>query len=816
MSLKVPKPLTEPQDRPSTEGGQHERSSARSPYASQYETIVARGHTRPTPSFNAPALVWHVAFWPRRMVEDEDGTLQPCDPHDTAGQRHVEARYTFDERRNLWIGQFNHFLQALQGKSRAMGSGVGPVPRTFKPLMPHDLPWQAARSDPEQFFKPLTILEQDTLPFTLWWPDPSTGDSEEGAIRVCVHPELNADYACISFYMDIGQRWSRSHSTVPGEPKRMRRDRLLAAVETVRTICEQQLKSGADGRAAVDLPALPETLHGADGQVTSGLDVSLRDARNLLYVDIWERFSAEMGCRLEDITGGRPGREGGARGEVFANFRGLVMSTNGLSGPTPDRDPRGTETASVGTVPFANFSRNPAFTADGAEANAVVKAFWPFVRRITPRADFREFIACGVLNWRAIYITALGSSSQYIGRQESDRLEAGEAGIRVPEPLLDDTEKGRAQASADGHFDHLVHKREARTGNNHPVRYLLLTKHEPHPRQIGRIAERINTMGTMRLYALKDWSAIRNVDSYIRILGQELDQITKRWGSDRKLINGLTNLAVVRRAKTAIRRLDARLAKCGSEPEREALIASHVARTGDKRWSGSDLMRLKRAMPTFTPRRPAPLVIRVLLFLRFFYNWSRYSELLKGMENDLVADIRHSALYEISNEVETDLIDISSKLDELGFGTVGGLHFRLNRSAFYVREFKVLLKTLHVTNIQSWISYEQFVQRGLAPAFEYMSSVGRRMRAVRSRLLTTSETIETSALVGQSAATRHNTAVLRRTTTLAIVILLVFLASTSQVIAFANKAGGFAYSRLPVWAQSWIDQLHGLISPFVQ
>ena len=201
-------------------------------------------------------------------------------------------------------------------------------------------------------------------------------------------------------------------------------------------------------------------------------------------------------------------------------------------------------------------------------------------------------------------------------------------------------------------------------------------------------------------------------------------------------------------------------------------------------------------MPTFTPRRPAPLVIRVLLFLRFFYNWSRYSELLKGMENDLVADIRHSALYEISNEVETDLIDISSKLDELGFGTVGGLHFRLNRSAFYVREFKVLLKTLHVTNIQSWISYEQFVQRGLAPAFDYMSSVGKRMRAVRSRLLTTSETIETSALVGQSAATRHNTAVLRRTTTLAIVILLVFLAR-GLVFALANRVGGFIYSWLP-------------------
>ena len=136
----------------------------------------------------------------------------------------------------------------------------------------------------------------------------------------------------------------------------------------------------------------------------------------------------------------------------------------------------------------------------------------------------------------------------------------------------------------------------------------------------------------------------------------------------------------------------------------------------------------------------------------------------------LVADIRHSALYEISNEVETDLIDISSKLDELGFGAIGGLHFRLNRAAYYVREFRILLDTLQTNNIQSWISYEQFVQRGLDPAFHYMAGIGKRLRAVRERLLTTTETIETSVLVGQSAATRHNTAVLRNTTTLAILI----------------------------------------------
>ena len=186
------------------------------------------------------------------------------------------------------------------------------------------------------------------------------------------------------------------------------------------------------------------------------------------------------------------------------------------------------------------------------------------------------------------------------------------------------------------------------------------------------------------------------------------------------------------------------------------------------------------------------------------------------MENDLVADIRHAALYEVSNEVETELIDISSKLDELGFGATGGLHFRLNRSAYYVREFRILLKTLGVANIQTWISYEQFVRRGLAPAFDYMASVGKRLRAVRSRLLTITETIETSALVGQSAATRHNTAVLRRATTFAIVILLIFLASTSQARGMGSWVGLLIYNRLPGWMRSWGEGLLSWLQSFLQ
>jgi len=800
-----PRTAKEPQDRSAAADGLHSANKAhppRSPYSDQYETIISQGHARPTPAFGAPALVWHVGIWPRRSVEGEGGEPEACDPHDTAGKKHIASKLAFESRRQLWVEQINTFLAALQSRSGVRPGQRRGAPKAFKPVFPHDLQWHPTPADPKEFFRPVEILEQEIIPFTLWWADPGEMDAQRAgvnAIRVCAHPEVNADYACISFYMDIGQQWNAPHSAAADPSRGARRCRLLTAVEDIRKICEQQLEPVAPrGAAAVDLPALPEILHSPDERTREQLHEALKAARNLLYVDIWEAFSAEMGCRLEDIAG--------TRGEVFANFRGLIMSTKGTPNNPSAYEPRAQETTSVGTVPFANFSADARFTEDGAEPNAVVKAFWPFIRRVTPRADVREFIACGLLNWRAIYITALGSNSQYAERQEREPsfTEEGEASIRVPKHLLADEEKPLAAAT--GLFDSLVQKRAGtRPGNNHPVRYLLLTKHEPHPRQIGRIAERINTMGTMRLYALKDWAAIRNADPYIRILGQELDQITKNWGRDRKLINGLTSLGIVRLAKREIKRLG--IADTDSDIEKQSKLDHFVPREGTPRWSGDELLRLRKSMPTYTPRKPAPLVIRFLLFLRFFYNWRRYGQLLQGMENDLVADIRHSALYEISNEVETDLIDISSKLDELGFGAIGGLHFRLNRSAYYVREFHILLKTLHINNIQSWISYEQFVQRGLAPAFHYMARVGKRLRAVRARLLTTTETIETSALVGQSAATRHNTAVLRHTTTLAILILLVFLASTNQAIWLANRVRQFVYGLLPPSVKAQLDEV---------
>jgi hypothetical protein len=61
--------------------------------------------------------------------------------------------------------------------------------------------------EPGDFFRPVSVLEHATAPFTLWWPDGEAkpqSPARADALRICVHPEVNADYACISFYMVCG------------------------------------------------------------------------------------------------------------------------------------------------------------------------------------------------------------------------------------------------------------------------------------------------------------------------------------------------------------------------------------------------------------------------------------------------------------------------------------------------------------------------------------------------------------------------------------------------------------------------------------
>jgi hypothetical protein len=359
------------------------RRAGGSPYSEQYETIVGRGHTRPTAMFGAPTLVWHVGVWPRRTLNGEVGG-DDCDPHVTADKEHDEARRLFRRRRRAWIEEIDQNLQRLEASGRL---------RRGEPGKGRDKRFLVKTGG----MKEATLVDTGSIGMELWWRDPTNvgEDSLANAIRVRLQVDLTADYVTYCFYMDVGRIWDGR--TGAGK----RRSELLAAVASVQRICK------ADRAPSPDQLTPPDDLDVDE-------DKELLRARNLLYVRIWEQLTREMGFSLQSLAG--------ERGEVFGNFRGLVMA----AGPLPD---------TLSATSLAKFSGDPKFDADGPEANAVIKAHWPFARRITPAADYREFIACGVMNWRALYITALGASSQH--DQGEDRPAAisdkGEADIGVRE-----------------------------------------------------------------------------------------------------------------------------------------------------------------------------------------------------------------------------------------------------------------------------------------------------------------------------------------------------------------------------------------------
>lgn len=600
------------------------------PYSAQYTSTNHEGHEHPAPQFGAPTLVWHLGIsphWPER----------PAMQDKSLAEMHTVLAQTYEDTRAAFFGEMNRLLAQLQ---RAAGFPSGRVVEFDHRHVP--APWNRHDGLGEPYY----VARPGSIRFTLWWPDSGGapgGEPTRDALRIKVHAGAHRDYMTLSFYVDARTPWNEFPFAGNAEVAGRRRGRILGEVERVRAICDAQLRADAQGVRVIDRELLPE--HG----VSPGDATALMAASRYLYAEVWDEFCASMlgGSSLPQIRNAR----------VFANFRGLVLATDGL----PEAREEHRFPGSSGAEPFPHFRGNGGFAPGAAEpneSNAVVKAYWPFVRRVTSDADRKEFVACGVMNWRALYVTSLNCPPSFEWSEEMRGSETAIAAGHLPD--------------ASGHA--------VGPKGEEPVRYLLLTKGEPHRRQIGRIVERINAMGTMRLIALRDYNIIRDASTHIQLRGQELDTMMRKWSARRAAI----------RAKYE----EKKRGKAGEE----------------------------------------------------FRN---------------IQDEEDGEIQGLADRVEKDLIELSAALDEVGLRAVHGLHFRINRSRYYVCEFESLLESLGIGHIDTWVSYDQFVTRGLKPTFDFIDSVGVRLLGLRTRLQSVLEGIETSALVRQSSATRLNTAELR-------------------------------------------------------
>jgi Protein of unknown function (DUF3422) len=699
------------------------------PYYSQhFDRLKSIGHTRPTPKFGSPTLVWHIAVWPHRRADPQHANDEPTTPVDDielngykfrpqlvnkvrgmeprpgkirllrrAARRnngkvqklseldefHKMAIDLYDFRTNKIDTQINNFIAQLTKLGRPSGKQEyfnRIDPDTFEP----QTGLRARQYDGTDF---LDILKSESVGFTLWWGDsgPVNGAMPgEDAIRVRVHIEAHADFATLSFYVDVNARWNygdlsgfvddrihtepsttEENSANRDETRGILRRSILKAVDAIKDVCEPRVHG-----AVINKDLLPEDLE-SEQQAKDLLDASV-----FLYDGLWRKFRNDFKLDSKydaDDLSSIVGAEKLFR--IFANFKGLVVDSDGSNNIDAkdnnieaEYDNPLEDTANAGLKPFTRFQngdKTPITSLN--EANAVIKAYWPFIRRVTPTIDYREVVACGVMNWRALYISSLGSQSELdIFDEVQDRER------EIPRNFLREDLVGYDPEKPDF------------------IKYLFITKGKPNRSQIGRIVERINSMGVMRLYALKDWHILQNASTHVRMRGQELDEIIRDWTEGRRLIDNLST----------------------SEDQRDQWIAD-------------------------------------------------YTQI-----------------------IEPRLLSIGAALDRIGERAVGGIHYRINRSRYYVQEFRLLLKTLRVGNIDTWTSYEQFVTRGLDPAFDFISRLGERLDGLRSRLQAATESIQTSALVAQASATRQNTMELKIIARAARSVTLLGIISATSLTLF--------------------------------
>lgn len=689
-------------------------------FSYEYRENKQVGHVSPAPVLGTPALIWHTGVWMQRIwdpsnaiitLKDMQDALNPNTPNrifenifndfksnrrilyapagaeGTIQRRHLQYTETEDgEFEKEWLEQdfevkddtLNSLMYKLQKKGRLAKPEEEPDQVLFKEH--RILKKLATRNDSREII--YDIIDKNTLRFTLWWLDegqenflPHENPPPE-AIRVRVHLQILPDFYTVSFFIDAAKPWSTPRYTEFGDHMvGQRRRKIYEYAELVKQMGQERLENGN-----FNAPLIPE---GSD--ITEEQAKKLFEARNYLYSGIWHELREDFEFQLQDIVT--------PRGRCFINMRGVALDTEGVKQP---------EAENYGEYikPIKRFRED----GDISEPDAVLKSYWPFIRRITPYADLKDHVACGLMNWKAMLITASGAMQNPRDNEEWD----SETRPDIPHRNLpEDYDYSDIAEGLDEHSEQEARERKQ------PIRYLILSKSPADIKQMGRIVDRINVLETYRLFALKDWSVLKNSDTHIRLRGQELDAVMGWWSSEIAAIHDRHSEDLKRREKIRKR-----------------------------------LHELKKEEG----------------FIKRLRNSFRIHKLQKllDIELDDANERRDESLTKINQLAENYLIKISASIDSIGKNIVGGMQYRVNRSSFFINRFNILVDMLVIGKVDTWIGYDQFVDRGLKPEFEFIQQISGRLTGLRNRLESITQNIQTSAIVVQASATRNNTKVLKR------------------------------------------------------
>ncbi len=679
------------------------------------------GHNSPPPVFGAPTLIWHIALWPER---ESDPIAEGIGPDD------------FEMRRGDFAGIVQNVLDTLARKGR-------------NPAVPEDL-WErmgleeirsleeedeATRKTLPRLYK---VVEPEFVCFTVWWKrDATRADATpvEGvaaeALRVHVQSEMLMDHATISIFIDAGKPWNKPRTYAAAEAGGGLRGEIFGHAEYVRGVCER------GGHREVEHDLVPEA------GISDEERGKLLKAADYLYNSIWEEFKRDFELDFDTLL-----RKRDVHASIFGSFRGLVLSADGYGTEElseNDRLARRIAASNRGRSVFDSF--NPREN----EPNYILKAYWPFIRRTTRWADFKEFIACGVMDWRALYVTSLGARKPVKGTVDGSIADAIFA--------ADESASRDAEIGGEAHLPETAHgpRRHA------PLRYLLITKGEPNRRQVGRMVERVNSLETMRLFALKDWAAIRNASDHVRALGQDLNAVLTNWMDQRTEIGQ-------------------RFRYLEQKEKQVEILEEKIERSQSKRFS----------------------------FGRFLTNRTRRKNLLRKKNEIQIEKDKHIDLLQVeTNSAEMELISINADLDHLSKMATGGISYCITRSELHFRKYYAMIGRLNFGDIPTWVSYGSFAERNLRPYSEFISGVGERLRSLRQRLQAVTGSVQTAALVNQTSATRSNTAALREIAHQWMLTQVGVAGGILAVLYFIWKAAGFITGHLcSVPIVSWFPFCH--------
>jgi hypothetical protein len=739
-------------------------------YSKQYSLINTEGGHKPPPAFGSPTLVWHLGVW-QRWDADELETA----PRDDV----ISSRFDhFDKHNSDFFCEIRDFIENIQKRGRIRDADSNNDPdsgiETLTFRQPKGVNPDISHVQYENRTHPFHVCEPQSLDFTLWWQDSDADGApilnqrqsspDYSALRVRVQAQTHMDHVTLSFFIDAAKPYGHPqiYSTESKDAANFgrRRHKIATYLERMREICESQIKYGF-----VERDRLPEQLYPLPKRddFNDGLSfrqallehkekekkaaADLREIANYLYEDIWRDFLYSFDLKLptRDIGENSLSSDASAsslrHGKIFANFRGLLMSVKGvetdrnsassaniahirerLRAPTPE--------SPLESEANPGFGKFLVFDADSGEPNTVLKSLWPFMRRVIPWADYRDFVGCGILGWRALYITAPGAAASFYDNQETPgRLH------ELPAGSPSDSEKPGP------HTEWAA------------MRYLVVTKGEPHREQIGRFVERINALRTMRLFALKNLRVIKNAGTHLRILGHELDGVLHKWSVERGRIEQIYQPLL-------------ELAR------KENSENHHNIKIKIRNW-------VEWLETVYSPATSPGIVIE-----------RRKHRRAKSQAELDIEHYRADELGELIRVTEQKLIQLTSALDSIGRGGAGRILYVINRSNYYCNEFERLWPTLEIGDIEGWINYGQFVERGVKPTFNLIRHTGQRLIWLRKRLISITEMIQTSALIIETEATKSNTAQLSRiaTSLYYVEIPLVFVAG-SIIINLAGRLG---------------------------